>query len=161
MNSKIKDFDRVRQAFNNLKILKGQYTNIATSDSDGNPNVAPIGSMRIVDENTVHVLQGFLPKTLANLRKNPKATFSTCIIPSLLDRLTPFQEKEKDILGYQVYCTFKGESDNRADVLREVDALSSRVPFFAKGAFKKFCDKNLKRLLMFEVNNVRAIGAPE
>jgi hypothetical protein len=155
-------FNDVKKAFNELKVTRGQYTNIATSNMDGTPNVAPIGSMRVVDEHTVRVLQGFLPRTLANLRKNPQATFSVCLRQSLVSNLKFFGKKDSaDILGYQIYCTYKGESDIKEDLDAEITAISNRVPFFVRGPFRTFCNKNLKRVLMFDIKDIRAIGAPE
>lgn len=161
MKDKSKKVAAAQKAFNTINILKGQYTNIATSDSAGNPNVAPIGSMRVVDEKTVHVLQGFLPRTFHNLKQNPKAVFSVCLKQSVFGLITLFRDKEDDVMGYQLYGTLTHISDAPNDVAAETNALASRVPFFLRGPFRKFCDKNLKRLLTFTVDDVREIGVPE
>lgn len=71
-------YEHAQKAFNTINLLKGQYASIATCDGHGNPNVAPAGSIRIVDEDTVHMLHGFLPKTPANLNVNPRTAFSVC-----------------------------------------------------------------------------------
>jgi hypothetical protein len=152
--------DGAKAAFNNIKILRGQFASIATCDRDGNPNVAPIGSMRIVDDGTVHVLQGFLPRTMQNLKSNPKATFSVCIRPSFLDLLTLFGEKEDERLGYQVHCELTGTDASKEAVEREYRQIANRAPRIFRKHFLKFCQKNLKRLLTFRITDVREIGSP-
>ena len=161
MTMKPADIKSVMRTFNTIAVMKGQYTNIATSDEQGNPNVAPIGSMRMVDETTVHILQGFLPKTMSNLRKNPKAVFSVCLRPTLAGMLATFREKEEDILGYQVYCTLTGETRDELAITREARIIARRAPFIFRRSLNSFCKKNLKRLLTFTVDDIRAIGAPE
>ena len=155
------NFENVRKAFNSINVAKGQHANIATSDGNGNPNVAPIGSMRVVDSKTVHVLKGFLPRTMANLRNNPKATFSVCLPPSIWDLVNLFKDDDEKVLGYQVHCTFRGESTLKTDINREVDAIATRVPFWANRPFRRFCNKKLTCLLTFTIDDVRTIGAPE
>ncbi len=147
-----------KAAFNHIKITKGQYTNIATCDIEGNPNVAPIGSMRIVDDRTVHVLQGFLPKTMKNLRSNPKATFSVCLRPKVLDMLSLFNDKKEDRLGYQVYCELEGTDASKEAVAREYRLIADRAPRVLRRFFLKFCEKNLKQLLRFRITGVREIS---
>lgn len=153
-------FQGAQKAFNNIKIMKGQYMTIATCDREGNPNVAPIGSMRILDDKTVHVLQGFLPKTFNNLQRNPKASFSVCIQPSLLNFLFFFRGQKSTLLGYQVYCEYKGVNGSKEAVEKEYRQLVNRVPFLIRSLFLRFCKKNLKRLLMFELIDVREIASP-
>ena len=148
------------QVFNNAKLLKGQVTSIATCDAQGNPNVAPIGSMRVVDENTVHVLQGFLHQTNKNLEVNPKAAFSICLRPKLLDFRNLFKQKEEKPMGYQVYAELINVENSHEAVEREYRQLAHLAPFFLRGLFLKFCRKNLKRLLTFRITGVRAIGVP-
>lgn len=150
-----------KKAFDGIKILKGQIISIATCDRDGVPNVAPIGSMRIVDEETVHVLQGFLPRTYSNLKTNPRAMFSVCANSSLWDSLRLFKDKTDNALGYQVYCEYIGADDSKAVVEQESRIISSRVPFYTRGPFLKFCRNNLSRLLKFKIKEVRAIAPPE
>lgn len=149
-----------KNAFNNIKISKGQFMTIATCDSEGNPNVAPIGSMRVVNDKTVHVLQGFLPRTLKNLRTNPKASFSVVLGQSLLQSLLFFLSPKNKSLGYQVYCEFKGTDDKKETVERETNQLVNRVPFLFRGVFRKFCKKNLKQLLIFQITDIREIASP-
>jgi hypothetical protein len=160
MKTKIENLEHAKQVFNTISILRGQYVNIATADKSGSPNVAPIGSMRIAEDGTIHVLQGFLPRTMKNLREQPKAVFSVCFRKSLLDMILFLKEKDDAALGYQVYSTLRAVSDSHSDVLKEAEAISSRVPFFMRKPFRKFCDKNLKRLLTFSIDEIREIGGP-
>lgn len=146
------------QVFNNAKVLKGQVTSIATCDADGNPNVAPIGSMRVVDENTVHVLQGFFHQTYKNLEANPKAAFSICLRPKLLDVRSLFKQEDEGPMGYQIYGELIHVENSQNAVEQEYRQLAHLAPFFLRGLFLKFCRKNLKRLLTFRITGVRAIG---
>lgn len=157
MRTKTTILKGAKAAFNHIKVTKGQYTSIATCDTEGNPNVAPIGSMRIVDDHTVHVLQGFLPKTMENLRSNPKATFSVCLPPRMLDFISLFNEN-KDCLGYQVYCELEDIDASKDAVEREYRHIVDRVPRLLRRFFLKFCEKNLKQLLKFRIKEVREIG---
>ena len=152
------NFEAVKKAFNGIRVTKGQYTGIATCDSEGNPNVAPIGSMRVVDENTVHVLQGYLPRTFSNLRQNPKATFSVCHKPKLFD---VFKDPDQTPLGYQVTCELVDIDEAETAVAAEYLQIVRRVPFLFRRSFIKFCEQNLKRLLKFKIVEVRPVGAPE
>ncbi len=148
------------QVFNHAKLLKGQVTSIATCDAQGNPNVAPIGSMRIVDGDTVHVLQGFLHQTFKNLEANPKAAFSICLRPKLFDFRSLFKQEEQGPMGYQVYAELLKVDASQTAVEQEYRQLIRLVPFFLRGLVLKFCRKSLKRLLTFRITGVRAIGVP-
>jgi predicted pyridoxine 5'-phosphate oxidase superfamily flavin-nucleotide-binding protein len=149
-----------QQAVNTARIFKGQYINIATCDPQGAPNVAPIGSMRVVDENTAHVLQGFLFQSYKNLERNPKAAFSVCLRPKLGDFFKLFKRSRENAMGYQIYGELIRVDDSQAAVEQEYRQLASRVPFFLRRLFLRFCRTNLKRLLTFQITGVRAIGAP-
>ena len=160
MSNRQTDFETVQNAFNGIRVTKGQYTSIATCDSEGTPNVAPIGSMRIVDEKTVHVLQGYLPRTFANLRQNPKATFSVCLKPKLLDLIDVIKETDAP-MGYQVTCEFVGVDETEDAVTTECLQIVRRVPLLFRRPFIKFSRNKLKRLLKFNILEVRAVGVPE
>ena len=151
--------DAAQKAANSIRVMKGEYASIATCDAAGNPNVAPIGSMRIVDAQTVHVLQGFLPRTYSNLKENPRAVFAVRIRESMVKELVSFNKPpEKEVLGYRVYGRLERISDSTGDVQKEVDALIPRVPWLFRKPFRKFCDTNLKRLWVFSLDEVRPIG---
>ena len=152
--------ESAKNAFNTIKVLKGQYANIATCDEAGNPNVAPIGSMRIVDDETVHVLQGFLPRTMQNLRRNPKATFSVNLRPRVMDFLSVLRNKEDESMGYQVTCELMATDASTEAVVEEYRHIARRTPWLLRGAFMRFCEKNLKQLLKFKITEVRSIGKP-
>ncbi|MDJ0761430.1 MAG: pyridoxamine 5'-phosphate oxidase family protein [Myxococcota bacterium] len=160
MTSQTEKIQTATKAFNEAKILKGQTVSIATCDNEGTPNVAPVGSMRIVDEHTVHVLQGFLYKTCNNLKQNPKATFSVCLRPKLSDTVSMFKSAPKDVLGYQLYCEYVGGDETKEAVAKERGEILYRAPVLFRGLFRKFCEKNLSRLLKFRILDVREIGKP-
>lgn len=46
---------------------------LATSSKEGVPNVAPMGSVFLIDPETIWIGDNFMHKTLANLTENPKA----------------------------------------------------------------------------------------
>jgi Pyridoxamine 5'-phosphate oxidase len=149
-----------KKAINTAKILKGQYVSIATCDAQGVPNVAPIGSLRIVDENTAHVLQGFLFQSYKNLEGNPKAAFAVCFRPKLGDFFKLFKGSGQDAMGYQVYGELLRVDDSQAAVEQEYRQMLPRMPFFLRRLFLRFCRANLKRLLAFQITGVRKIGTP-
>lgn len=150
-------FERAARAFNTANILKGQVVSIATSDNEGYPNVAPIGSMRVVDAHTVHVLQGFLPRTLKNLECNPVAAFSINLRTSILRDFWGMLRKGPDApIGYRIYGRLIEVNDDRAIVRRETREMVKRMPWFLRRAFAAFCEKNLRRLLSFEILEIRA-----
>ena len=43
---------------------------LATADAQGQPNAAPIGRRKVIDEETVYISDQFFNKTLANLQEN-------------------------------------------------------------------------------------------
>jgi hypothetical protein len=152
-------FERAARAFNTANIMKGQVVSIATCDPQGCPNVAPIGSMRVVDANTVHVLQGFLPRTLKNLESNPAAAFSITLRTSMLREIWGMLRKGPDApIGYRLYGRLVEMSDDRALVHRETQEIVRRMPWFMRRTFAGFCEKNLRRLLSFEIVDIRATG---
>jgi predicted pyridoxine 5'-phosphate oxidase superfamily flavin-nucleotide-binding protein len=65
---------------------------LGTADLKGNPNVVPIGAVKILDDETILVSDQYFLKTLNNLKENPKVAMS-------------FWETEKGE-GYQI----KGEA---------------------------------------------------
>ena len=153
------DFNKVKRAFNNIRVMKGEYVALGTCDSLGNPNVAPIGSMRIVDDVTVHVLQGFLPRTFQNLKENPKAVFSVRTPDSIIKELFSFNKSPEDeAMGFRVHASFKGTNDSPLIIAREIDAIAHRVPRLMRRPFRRFCDAQLRRLLIFSMDEIRIIG---
>lgn len=49
---------------------------MATCSKDGTPNVAPMGAMKIVDDETILISDQFMNKTLKNLKENPKVSIA-------------------------------------------------------------------------------------
>jgi hypothetical protein len=148
-------FEPAQKAFNTIRIMRGQLTSIATCDVEGNPNVAPIGSMRVVDSSTVHVLQGYLPRTIRNLKANPKAAFSVTL-PLTFGTIFSMLRSPSDAPGgYRVYCELTSIDDDRVAVEEETKASLRRMPWVLRGAFARFCEKNLKQLLRFRILEIR------
>lgn len=56
------------------KLVNKGVAYIATVDEKGMPNVAPKGSCRAIDDDTVSFSEGFGKKTFENLRRNPKVS---------------------------------------------------------------------------------------
>lgn len=45
---------------------------LSTATTDGVPNSVPVGSKKIIDDQTILISDQFLNKTLANIKSNPK-----------------------------------------------------------------------------------------
>lgn len=56
------------EAFNALKVFP-----LATASKDGVPNVAPMGSVFLIDPETIWIGDNFMHKSLKNVLENPKA----------------------------------------------------------------------------------------
>jgi hypothetical protein len=148
-------FEQAKAAFNSIKIFKGQIATMATCDSLGHPNVAPIGSMHVVDSNTVHVLQGLLPRSMKNLKTNPRAAFSVNLPMTLGSVFAMLRSGDDAPSGYRIYCELERIEDDASVVKTAAQALANRVPFFFRRPFARFCDKTLKRLLIFKILEIR------
>jgi predicted pyridoxine 5'-phosphate oxidase superfamily flavin-nucleotide-binding protein len=151
-------FERAARAFNSIEISKGQVVNIATCDKDGRPDVAPIGSMRVIDHQTVHVLQGFLPRTMKNLEANPLAAFSVTLRSSVISDVLNGLRGTTAPMGYRLYGQLESVDDDRSIVAAEAREIVKRAPWFFRKAFTAFCDKNLRRRLKFRIVEVRVTG---
>jgi len=149
-------FERAAHAFNSVAVAKGQVVSIATCDVEGRPNVAPIGSMRVVDSSTVHVLEGFLSRTLHNLKQNPLAAFSVTLRFSVFSSISDVvRPNQKEVLGYRLYGKLAQIDESRALIDTETREIVKRAPWLFRKAFAGFCEKNLRRLLTFEVLDIR------
>jgi predicted pyridoxine 5'-phosphate oxidase superfamily flavin-nucleotide-binding protein len=49
---------------------------LATATPDGIPNAVPVGSKKIIDNETILISDQFLNKTLANMKANPKVSLT-------------------------------------------------------------------------------------
>lgn len=49
---------------------------LATATPEGQPNAAPVGMMKVIDDETVYVSDQFFKKTLANLKANAKVSLA-------------------------------------------------------------------------------------
>lgn len=63
--------DRMKAMFENVPTVI-----LATATADGTPNAVPVGSKKIINDETILISNQFLNKTLANLKSNPKAAVS-------------------------------------------------------------------------------------
>ncbi|MFO7558954.1 MAG: pyridoxamine 5'-phosphate oxidase family protein [Desulfobacterales bacterium] len=63
--------DRMKAMFENVPTVI-----LATATADGTPNAVPVGSKKIIDDETILISNQFLNKTLANLKSNPRAAVS-------------------------------------------------------------------------------------
>jgi len=96
---------------------------LATSTSDGVPNVVPIHSKNIIDDETILISNQFMGKTLANLRANPKVAIT-------------FWHK---IEGYQIKgdCTYETSGKLYEETAAFVEAYGKSInyPLSSKGIF--------------------------
>ncbi len=104
------------------EMLTAQRTIIlATSTNDGVPNVVPIHSKNIIDDETILISNQFMGKTLANLRANPKVAIT-------------FWDK---IEGYQIKgdCTYEtsGKLYEETAEFVETYGKSIKYPLSSKG----------------------------
>ncbi len=98
------------------EMLMGQRTIVlATSTSDGVPNVVPIHSKNIIDDETILISDQFMGKTLANLKANPKVAIT-------------FWDKIK---GYQIKgdCTYKTAGKLYEETAAFVEAYGKSINF--------------------------------
>lgn len=56
------------------KFAKAEVFPVATASKDGVPNVAPMKTVWLMDDETVWIVDNFMKKTLANLQENPRAS---------------------------------------------------------------------------------------
>ena len=155
---KAEHFEKLKAMFNGIRPLRGELVGFATHDPAGGPNIAPVGSMRVVDEHTIHVLQGMLPRTMTNLRKNPRAVFCVWKRPTLAGILKSVAGKEDACAGYRVYAQLIEEVDDPDAIEREIRHILPRIPWVARSAMRQFFRKNLRKLLSFSIQDIREIG---
>ena len=60
---------RMKELFEKVEVVV-----LGTSTPDGTPNTVPVGSKKILDDETVLISNQFLNKTLANMKSNPKVS---------------------------------------------------------------------------------------
>ena len=110
---------------------------LATADKDGKPNVGVYGSLRMPDKDTVTMVMGET-RSLANLRENPHAAFSTCTGTS-----------PADAKGCRVYLKVK-------DIQTEGEILENGKKMVAEAAGQAAADM-LKAAVIFEVTETRPL----
>jgi uncharacterized protein len=67
----VKLTDEVKAVF-----AKNKTFSVATASKQGIPNVTPIANVLIADDETLHIGDNYLQKTLANAQENPKMAIS-------------------------------------------------------------------------------------
>lgn len=98
------------------EMLTAQRTIVlATSSKDGVPNVVPIHSKNVIDDETILISNQFMDKTLANLRANPRVAIT-------------FWDK---IEGYQIKgdCTYETSGKLYEETAAFVEAYGKSVNF--------------------------------
>ena len=58
--------EEMKDLFKRTKIFP-----MATASKDGVPNVAPMATVRLVDDETIWIMDNYMVKNLANLQENP------------------------------------------------------------------------------------------
>ena len=61
--------ERMKELFEKVNTVA-----VATSTSDGTPNVVPVGAKKIIDDETVLISDQFFNKTVANMKSNPRVS---------------------------------------------------------------------------------------
>lgn len=61
--------ERMKELFEKVNIVT-----LGTSTPEGNPNVVPVGTKKIIDDETILISNQFLNKTLANMKLNPRVS---------------------------------------------------------------------------------------
>ncbi len=62
--------DEVKEDMGKIKVFP-----VATSSADGEPNMNMVGMLRVIDDETIWLVDNFMDKTLANIIENPRASF--------------------------------------------------------------------------------------
>ncbi|MBL7212151.1 MAG: pyridoxamine 5'-phosphate oxidase family protein [Desulfobacteraceae bacterium] len=95
---------------------------LSTATVDGTPNSVPVGSKKIIDDETLLFSDQFFNKTLANMKANPKVAVT-------------FWEKQE---GYQLKGTVTIEVTGQRyeDTARWIEDLGNKIgfPLKSKGA---------------------------
>ncbi|MFA5882024.1 MAG: pyridoxamine 5'-phosphate oxidase family protein [Eubacteriales bacterium] len=144
------DLARVNEIFN----AKGGFISLATSDKEGETNIAPVGSVVFVDEQTLFMLRGPLKQTYKNLKENPNAVFMA-VNPNLSNWLKfIFTGKFGASYGYRIYTRLREET--------EIDSNHIKMAFKRYGVFARLkgarvIESTLKKVLVFDILNVREI----
>ena len=59
--------ERMKELFNKVPAVV-----LSTATPDGAPNVVPVGSKKIIDNETILISNQFMNKTLSNMKSNPR-----------------------------------------------------------------------------------------
>ncbi len=57
-------------------IRNTRYFPLATASVDGDPNVVPVGSVYIIDPETIWIGNQFMDATIKNVKENPRASIN-------------------------------------------------------------------------------------
>lgn len=55
-------------------IMNTRYFPLATASADGDPNVVPVGSVFLIDPETIWIGNQFMDATINNVKENPRAS---------------------------------------------------------------------------------------
>lgn len=62
---------RIKEIFEKRRVVA-----LATASRDGMPNVVPVGTKKIIDDETILISDQFMDKTLKNMKENPHAAIT-------------------------------------------------------------------------------------
>lgn len=109
--------ERMKELFNNVPTVV-----LSTVSEDGTPNAVPVGSKKIIDDETILMSDQFFNKTLSNMKANPRVAVT-------------FWE------GYEGYqfkgiVTIETTGQRFEDTARWIEELSTKAgfPLKSKGA---------------------------
>lgn len=94
---------------------------VATSDSNGTPNVVPIGFCKVINDDTLLLADNFMKKTFSNLKENPKMSL-------IIDDVRNYPFQLKGIIEiYEDGDYFKEVTDWVAEVKNELAPKSAII----------------------------------
>lgn len=123
---------------------------LATTDSEGNPNVCLCGSAFMLDNTTIVCASGFFDRTESNIRETKKAVFMALRPPTseFWEHYEATGEQQFDS-GVRFYCELK-DSTTTAPLLGKIrERLRERVG-------SRVAD-GMKELWLFEVDEIRPL----
>lgn len=113
MEKRLKEYELMKMKTEIQDIISNNIIYLATSSKDCVPNVVPIGGKKIIDDNTLLILDVLLNKTKKNIIENPKVA----IIAEDLKLNTP--------LSYQIKGTAEIYTDG--EYLQQAVEISENV----------------------------------
>ena len=68
--------EKIKAIFDTIPVMA-----LATTDAEGTPNVVAVGSKRLVNDDTIWIIDAYLGKTLENIKTNGKIALAMWIPP--------------------------------------------------------------------------------